>query len=101
VRDINRAYRDAMAQEYAALVSAGRDDEAEHVAEELKSQYDVEVRPAREKKAAAPEEPKAPAVPERADVPHPPENTAEPRPAPRRPGRPRKTADSKPEPGEK
>lgn len=98
MRDINQAYRDAMAAEYAALVSAGRLEEAEHVAEELKGQYDIDVRPARAKE---PHQPKQPVTPERADVEPPPENTAEPAPARRSPGRPRKTAASKPESGEK
>lgn len=98
MRDINRAYRDAMAAEYAALVSAGRLEDAEHVAEELKSQYDIDVRPARTKVT---EKPKPPLAPERVDVEPPPENTAEPTPARRGPGRPRKPAATKPEPGEK
>lgn len=98
MRDINRAYRDAMAAEYAALVSAGRLDEAEHVAEELKSQYDVDVQPTRAKE---PEQSKPAVAAERADAEPPPENTAEPAPVKRLPGRPRKTATSKPESGEK
>lgn len=83
MRDIEAAYRDAMKQEHASLLRAGRQEEADHVAEQFKAQYGTDIdgktlraKPQKDEQAA----------PERADVPQAPENTAEPKPV-RRPGR--------------
>jgi hypothetical protein len=66
-------YKAALIEEYEAYVRAGRDDEAEHVAAVLKSDYSHEVSKKRTaKRASAPEraDRKAPeaAVPERAQA---------------------------------
>lgn len=88
MRDIDQAYRTAMIDEYAALKSSGRDEEAEHVATVLRERYghEVEAKPAKQRE---PEK-----APERVDVAPPPENTAEPQ--PRRRGPAKKTAASQP-----
>jgi hypothetical protein len=91
VRDIQRAYQDAMVEEYESLVRGGRTAEAKHVARQLKAQFGLTV--------GADDAPPPPPAPtqERADEPRPVEDTAEPKPAPRRgPGRPRKTTEATP-----
>jgi hypothetical protein len=94
VRDIQRAYQDAMVEEYESLVRGGRTAEARHVQAELKDRFGVEVGVDHNPAPSPP--PPAPAK-ERADEPRPVEDTAEPKPAPRRgPGRPRKTAEASP-----
>lgn len=92
MRDIQRAYREAMVEEYTSLVRGGRAAEAKHVQRELREQFGLTVG---DDDTAPP--PPPPPAPERADEPRPPEDTAEPKPAPRRgPGRPRKTAEASP-----
>lgn len=68
MRDIKAAYRQAMVEEYEAYRRAGRDAEAEHVADVLRERYGHEVAPEAD-------------APERADAERPPENTAKPKPA--------------------
>lgn len=43
MRDIEAAYKDALIEEHAGYVRAGRTAEAEHVAEVLKDRYDHDV----------------------------------------------------------
>lgn len=93
MRDIQRAYRDAMVHEYEALLRGGRASEARHVGRELKKQFGLDVDP-----DDAPPPPPPPPVKEATVESRPPEDAAEPKPAPRRgPGRPRKTAEAAPE----
>jgi hypothetical protein len=82
VRDVKKDYRDAMVAEYASLVRAGRAEEAEHVAESLREQFDYDVSPKRGR--AKKEEPEQ--TRETTAAAPAPENTAEPKaPAPRAP----------------
>lgn len=93
MRDVQRAYRDAMVEEYASLVRGGRVAEARHVRRQLREQFGVNVG-----SDDAPPPPDPAPVAERVDEPRAPEDTAEPKPVPRRgPGRPRKTAEAAPD----
>lgn len=78
MRDIQRAYQDAMVAEYEALTRAGRKEEAAHVKQQLAEQFgypDGEV--------AANE-----SVRESTDEPKPPEASVEPKPGRRGPRQP-------------
>lgn len=45
MRDIDAAYKDALVEEYESYMRAGRGEEAEHVAHELRDRYGVDVAP--------------------------------------------------------
>lgn len=78
MRDVKKDYRDAMVAEYASLVRAGRAEEAEHVAESLREQFDYDVAPAKARRAKTDKEaPDQPA--ETTAAAPPPETTAEPK----------------------
>lgn len=81
-RDIKAVYRDAMVTEYESYKTAGREEDAAHVAAALKDRFDYDVdgssgpveKKEPEKELAVPD------VPERADAKLP-ETAAEPKPA--------------------
>jgi hypothetical protein len=96
MRDIKDAYRLALVEEYEGYQRAGRDADAQQVAEVLLKHYGVDVAPKKTEPAKPePAKPESADVdddaPERADAERPPEDTAKP-PAKRGPGRPRKPA---------
>lgn len=93
MRDIQRAYKDAMVAEYEALTRAGRKAEADHVKQQLSEQFGYSAADADADEASreSADEP----VRESTDEPKPPEATVEPKPGRRGPRQPvgRKAAD--------
>lgn len=74
VRDTHAAYRDALIEEHASYVRAGRTAAAGHVAAVLLADYDYDVRPAAQT-AQRPE----PGIPETTAAARPPEAAVEPK----------------------
>lgn len=77
MRDIEAAYKDALIEEHAGYVRAGRTEDAEHVAATLKDRYDHDVTN-EGIEAPAPEPKKAEA--EKADAGKAPEAAVDPKP---------------------
>lgn len=92
MRDIEAAYKDALLEEHASYVRAGREAEAEHVAGVLKGQYGHDVAKKSNEDGGEKEKKPEPA-PERADAEKAPEAAVEPK--------PRRTTRTKPADGGK